>query len=230
MVIERVIDETPDVRTFRLVWPTGVDVKFRTGQFITVWFPNDPATKRAYSLSSCELDRGFFDITIKKAGNFGTRIYETAKEGMTLGVIPPVGKFTMPDDVGKDIICIAGGSGVTPFRGFARHLTRQKRPTKITVMFSVRRPFDIIFHDEFRQLETENINCKFLVTVTRLQPEDKWSGHTGRITPEWIQQQVRDLPNTVFYACGPNTLVEAAEQLTAAMGVSKEQMKTEKWG
>ena len=40
-----------------------------------------------------------------------------------------------------------------------------------------------------------------------------------------------DLPNTVFYACGPNALVDFAEQLVVhGLGLPKEQMKTEKWG
>ena len=82
MVCSKVTDETHDVRTFRLDWPTGVDYQFVTGQFITVWFPEDPKIKRAYSLSSCELDRGYFDITVKKAGNFGTRLWTDLKEGM----------------------------------------------------------------------------------------------------------------------------------------------------
>ena len=49
--------------------------------------------------------------------------------------------------------------------------------------------------------------------------------------PEWIKENIRDLPNTVFYACGPNELVEFAEHLVLTeMKVPKEQMKTEKWG
>src|SRR5690242_5772519 len=126
MSCTRVTDETPDVRTFRLDWPAGVNFQFKTGQFITVWFPTDPATKRAYSLSSCELDRGHFDITVKKAGVFGTRLYTELKAGMKLMVIEPVGRFTLPDDPTRDVIMIAGGSGVTPFRGYVRYLTKRQ--------------------------------------------------------------------------------------------------------
>jgi ferredoxin-NADP reductase len=46
-----------------------------------------------------------------------------------------------------------------------------------------------------------------------------------------VKEHVLDLPNTVFYACGPNELVEFAEQTVInGLGVPKEQMKTEKWG
>jgi ferredoxin-NADP reductase len=130
----------------------------------------------------------------------------------------------------KDLVCIAGGSGVTPFRGFVREATRRKLPTKITVLYSVRTPKDIIFNNEFRELEKENPNFKFHVTCTRAQPEHNWTGRTGRVTPEWVKEHASNLSNTVFYACGPNQLVEFAEVVVFELGVPKEQMKTEKWG
>ena len=72
----------------------------------------------------------------------------------------------------KHLICIAGGSGVTPFRGFVREATRRKLDTKITVLYSVRtHAQDIIFNEEFHQLEQENPNFNFYVTCTRLRPE-----------------------------------------------------------
>jgi Na+-transporting NADH:ubiquinone oxidoreductase subunit F len=134
-------------------------------------------------------------------------------------------------EAGKHLVCVAGGSGVTPFRGFVREATRRKLDTKITVLYSVRTSKDIIFHSEFGQLEQENPNFKFHVTCTRLTPDDPWHGRRGRLNAAWIKEHVRDLPNTVFYACGPNALVEITEGLVLGeLGVPKAQMRTEKWG
>ncbi len=233
--VSRVIQEIVDVKTLHIDWPAGVNYDFKTGQFITIYLPEDPKTKRAYSLSSCELDRGFFEITIKRAGNFGARINDIAKDGMKVMVIPPTGKFTLPDDPKKDLICIAGGSGVTPFRGFVRYCNIKRPEAKITILYSVRVPQDIIFNDEFTKLSLMNPNFCFKVTCTRATPEKgftgQWNGHHGRIDAGWIKGQVRDQNNTVFYACGPTELVVATEQLVVQeMGIPKEQMRTEKWG
>lgn len=233
--VSKIIQDTPDVKTFHIDWPPGVDYSFKTGQFITVYLPEDPKTKRAYSLSSSELDRGFFEITIKKAGNFGTRIYDLAREGMKLMVLPPAGRFVLPDDPHKNLICIAGGSGVTPFRGFVRYCNAKRPETKGTILYSVRVPDDIIFRDEFTRLATENPNFQFKVTCTRATPEmgftGSWNGRHGRIDSTWIKEQIQDQANTVFYACGPNKLVEATEQLVIQeLGIPRDQMRTEKWG
>jgi Na+-transporting NADH:ubiquinone oxidoreductase subunit NqrF len=40
-----------------------------------------------------------------------------------------------------------------------------------------------------------------------------------------------DLPNTVFYACGPTVMVEESERLLIhELGVAKENIRVEKWG
>jgi len=230
MVCSKVTDETHDVRTFTLDWPVGEDYQFKTGQFITVWFPHDPAIKRAYSLSSCELDRGFFDISVKKAGNFGTRLYTELKAGMKLMVIEPVGAFCLPPDPAKDVILIAGGSGVTPFRSYVRYLTKMQPQTRCVILYSVRVPSDIIFNEEFRKLEAVNPNFRFVVTCTRVQPEHHWTGRTGRVNEPLLREFTRSLQNTVYYTCGPTELVEAIEQMLLGAGTPKAQIKAEKWG
>jgi ferredoxin-NADP reductase len=231
MAIECTVMELPDTKTIRLQWPENYDVQFQTGQFITLFWPDTPEYKRAYSLSSSALDRGLFEVTVKRDGKMGTRLVDWAKPGDKLGVIPPVGRFLPVFEPDKQLICIAGGSGVTPFRAFVREATQRKLETRITILYSVRTTRDIIFNEEFRRMEKENPRFQFHVTCTRLEPDDPWTGRRGRITAPWIKEQIGDLSKTVFYACGPNALVEATETLLREeLNVPKEQMRVEKWG
>lgn len=231
MLIETATMELPDTKTIRLKWPDGHNPDFLTGQFITVYWPDTPNYKRAYSLSSCALDRGAYEVTVKRDGKMGTRLVDWARPGDKLFVLPPTGKFLPVFEPDKHLMCIAGGSGVTPFRGFVREATRRKLETKITVLYSVRTTNDIIFKQEFHELALQNPNFNFYVTCTRLSEGDAWNGRRGRIDAAWIKEHIHDLTNTVFYACGPNALVEATEELVAqGLQVPKTQMKTEKWG
>jgi ferredoxin-NADP reductase len=177
------------------------------------------------------MDRGFYEVTVKRDGKMGTRLVDWTKAGDRLWVIPPTGRFLPVYEPDKHLICIAGGSGVTPFRAFVREATRRKLATKITILYSVRATTDIIFNAEFLELQAENDNFKFDVTCTRLASEHPWSGRRGRIEAQWIRQHIGSLEQTVFYACGPNALVEATEKLVLEeLKVPKEQMKVEKWG
>ncbi|MBM3878627.1 MAG: hypothetical protein FJ387_02755 [Verrucomicrobia bacterium] len=230
MTIERVRMDLPDTKTLRLTWPDGYDPQFKTGQFITLHWPEATDYKRAYSLCSCALDRGYFDVTVKREGKMGTRIVDWARVGDKLWVLPPAGKFLPVYEPDTHLVCIAGGSGVTPFRAFARESTLRGLTTRITILYSVRHPGEIIFQDEFRQLEAANPQFRLLVTCTRLAQEQPWEGRRGRIDPGWIGAQVEDLAKTVFYACGSQGLVDAAEEMVVRhLGASKAQMKTEKW-
>jgi ferredoxin-NADP reductase len=197
MEIESVTVELPDTKTIRLEWPQGYDVDFKTGQFITLYWPDTPNYKRAYSLSSCALDRGCFEVTVKRDGKMGTRIVDWAKAGDRMGVIPPTGKFLPVYQPNKHLLCIAGGSGVTPFRAFVREATRRQLETRLTILYSVRTTNDIIFDEEFRQLEQENPNFNFYVTCTRLHPDDAWTGRRGRIDAAWVKNHIRSSTRAV---------------------------------
>src|ERR1700744_1114170 len=186
MPVETTTMELPDTKTLRLKWPEAYDIEFKTGQFITVYFPDSPSYKRAYSLSSCAMDRGHYEITVKRDGKMGTRIVDWVKEGDKMWVIPPTGRFLPVYEPDRHLICIAGGSGVTPFRAFVREATRKKLATKITVLYSVRSTHDIIFNAEFLELQAENDNFKFLVTCTRLATEHPWTGRRGRLDAHWV--------------------------------------------
>src|SRR5580765_3641421 len=164
MEVESVQVELPDTKTIRLKWPAGYEPDLKTGQIITLFGPDTPTYKRAYSLSSCALDRGFYEVTVKRDGKMGTRIVDWAKAGDKMFVIPPTGKFLPVLEPAKHLICIAGGSGVTPFRGFVREATRRNLSTRITVLYSVRTTNDIIFNAEFRELAQQNRNFDFFVT------------------------------------------------------------------
>lgn len=231
MVVEQATLEAADVKTLFLRWPEGYEPEVKTGQFVTLFFPDTPGYKRAYSLSSCGLDRGFFEVTVKREGKMGTRIVDWVKAGDRVCVLPPAGRFLPVLEPDHHLVCIAGGSGVTPFRGFVREATRRGLSTRITVLYSVRRPADIIFREEFERLARENPRFRFHVTCTRLGADDAWNGHRGRITGHWVRQQLDGPARPVFYACGPNALVDFAERLVLEeLGIPKEQLRIEKWG
>jgi glycine betaine catabolism B len=231
MEVDRVTIEVPDTKSIRFRWPSDHNPDFKTGQFITVYWPDAPEYKRAYSLSSCALDHGFYEVTVKRDGKMGTRLVDWIKPGDRLMVLPPTGRFLPVLEPNLQLLCIAGGSGVTPFRAFAREATLRNLETRITVLYSVRTTNDIIFRDEFHQLALDNPRFNFKVTCTRLHPDDPWTGRRGRLTTDWVLEHVHDPTQTIFYACGSNDFVEFTEKLVLhELHADKSRMRTEKWG
>lgn len=231
MAVESVQMDLPDTKTVRLKWPDGYDPEFKTGQFITLYWPDRPNYKRAYSLSSCALDRGYFDITVKREGRMGTRVADWAEPGDRLMVLPPAGKFLPVLEPQAHLLCVAGGSGVTPYRGFVREAVQRHLETRITILYSVRTPQDILFAAEFRAMEKAHRWFRFLVTCTRVPEGEAWPGLRGRIDAELMKFLIEDPDQTYVYACGPNALVDRAEEIvTRELHFPKSQFRCERWG
>jgi ferredoxin-NADP reductase len=144
--------------------------------------------------------------------------------------VPPVDKFLPVYEPDKHLLCLAGGSDITPFKAFAREAHLRKLETRTTVLYSVRITRDIIFREDFERLAQENPRFRFWVTCTRLEADDPWPGRRGRIDAAWIKEHATDPANTVFYTCGSQGMVDFVEQTVVHdLGVPKAQMRTEKW-
>jgi phenol hydroxylase P5 protein len=235
--LSAVRDETPLDRTFRLPVPAGAEDAFRflPGQFVTVSDPDDdvrPPRKRAYSISSSPKEAGpagFVEITVRDMGEFGSRFYRFPV-GKRLDVLSPRGKFTL--DVGgtDDLLLLAGGSGVTPFRSFVRCLSAAGATRLTTLAYSAQVPGQLLFDADFRALAARHPWFRYVPTVTRLAPDADCGGRRGRIDLALVRSLVRDPARTLAYACGPVAFVTGALDLAREAGVAAERTRREVWG
>lgn len=234
IAVREVVQETPADRTFVLPVPAGAEEAFRfvPGQFVTVSDPGDPKVpprKKPYSISSSPTDEGRVEVTVRNMGDFGGRFY-AFPVGKVLRVIPPRGKFTLDPVVTDDLLLLAGGSGVTPYRGFVRWLRVNGHARPVTVVYSARVPEDLVFDAEFRRHARECPWFRYLPTVTRLEEGVAFDGGRGRVSIETLRPLVRDPAATTVYSCGPNPFVDASTALAEALGVPPPKRRKEKWG
>jgi len=125
--IAKIIQETPDARSFVLEVPPELAEKYRyrAGQFLTFRVPHADGTfNRCYSLSSAPETDGLPKVTIKRvAGGKGSNWFHDAlKEGGMLDVLPPAGRFVLGE--GDAPLHFAGG-GVVDIGEAARSALHQ---------------------------------------------------------------------------------------------------------
>jgi 3-phenylpropionate/trans-cinnamate dioxygenase ferredoxin reductase subunit len=232
--ILRVEQETPVDRTFSLPVPAGAEAAFRfvPGQFLTVIDPEDdrkPPRRKPYSISSAPEDVGSLDVTVRDMGEFGKRFY-AFPAGKRLRVIAPRGHFTLDATVTGELLLLAGGSGVAPYRGFVRHLRARGHDLPVTLAYSARVPEELVFDAEFRRHAREAAWFRYVPTVTRLLETSPFDGLRGRLTADVLRPRVRDAANATLYACGPDSFVDAALVIGLALGVPPARLRKEKWG
>ena len=155
---------THDVDAFSITLEHSIG--FDAGQFVVLAAPG-LAGYRAYSMvnHAAETDRLDFIVKRQPAGGFSGWL-EPARAGSSLDVFGPLGNATWRPGDGKDLLCIAGGSGVA---GMMSILSRAVSSGHFAsrrgyLFFGVRTREDVFFADELARL-VESAAGRLSVTV-----------------------------------------------------------------
>lgn len=104
-VLEKVIDETPLIKSFVLKPDKPID--WVTGQFVEIAVPG--VGEAPYTPSSNQKDKERLEVTVMKAGVVTAKMHEL-EAGATLGIRGPLGKgYPLPDWHGKQLLILGGG-------------------------------------------------------------------------------------------------------------------------
>ena len=211
LVIDSVIDRGgAQAKTFVLKRPDGSPLPyFRAGQYISLKLPLDGSfVTRSYSLCSSpkEALTGQYAITVRAnpGGFVADRLLEEKKPGDTVVCSGPQGFFYYEDlRDAKNVIGLAGGSGITPFLSMARALVDGVEDFNLTLLFGSRDEDNILFRGELDEIARV---CPKFKVIHVLSEEDKAGFENGFITAELIQKYApADEPYSVFL-CGPEAM------------------------
>jgi glycine betaine catabolism B len=229
--IDKITDIAPNTKTFRLVPKQGSRFDFKPGQFVTLRL-TDPETHapvaRSYSICSSPLAKGYLEVTITKAGKYSTQIFGF-EEGDEIELLGPSGTFIIDDAKMKDVVFIAGGSGVTPFASMMRYYAEKGTGPRITLIYSCKTVECLLLYSEFRKIARQVAFIRIAPTITRPEESGPWRGHTGRIDAAYIREVAGDISGKYFFACGPKEMLDATSAALKEIGVSEDRIIIEKW-
>lgn len=226
--IVKIVQETPSSRTY--TFDLGGEIAFLPGQFVIVEWPEKlPGIKRSYSISSSPLQKKCICLTFKKEGRFTTTMFDDAAVGDKLIVRGPIGHFVLDEFVKKDIVFLAGGTGIAPFRSMIQFMLEKKIPRKMTLFYSSKTPEEFIFYRELQALQAQFPQFTVLFTATRCK-DPSWNGFCERISVPLIKKTVANCKECIFYICGPKEMVDNLAKALEDEGIEKSSIKIEKWG
>ena len=128
--------------------------KFAAGQFVVLAVPGITGY-RAYSMVNEAAETSRLDFVIKrKAGGGFSDWLGADRAGSTLDVFGPLGKATWLPEEGRDLLCIAGGSGIAGMMSILSHALSSGHFERHrgTVFFGVRTREDVFLADELARL------------------------------------------------------------------------------
>ena len=226
-----VFDETPEVRTFRLVSTTGprLPFDFLPGQYLNLTLMIDgQKVRRSYTIASPPSRVAYCELTIKREerGLSSRHLHDSVRIGSLLDVRAPAGRFTFTGTEAESIVLIGGGVGITPLMAKIRYLTDLGWPGKIYLVFSVKTERDIIFRDELDALRLRHPNLQVTVTLTR-DDGPEWKGERGRISGAMLERAVPSIAAQRVHICGPTEMTEPIRKMLHDLGVPDGSIETE---
>ena len=130
------------------------------------------------------------------------------------------GDFTLPKDIHKKLVFLAGGIGITPFRSMIKYLIDKNEKRDIVLLYSNKTADEIVYKDIFDEANKKlGIKTVYTLTDTDHLPKD-WKGEKGRVDAAMIQKYVSDYKNRMYYISGPHPMVTAYQDILKRLDIS----------
>ena len=202
---------THDVTAFALELERPRD--FDAGQFVLL-APHGLEGYRAYSM--CNYARGArsldFVVKRKAGGAFSEWLFGGTRDGARLDTFGPLGKATFEPGLGKNLLCIAGGSGLA---GMMSILARAETANyfahhKGWVFFGVRTMKDAFFLEELSRFNAEVTVALSEEDVPRANEWPRLRFERGLVHEVAKRAMAGKYQNVRAYVAGPPPAVDAA--------------------
>ncbi len=231
--VVRVRDLTHDIKelTLQMVDPPAIAI--RAGQYIQFAVPEYELTPervyRAYSVSSPPSVKDAVELEVRLVPNgiCTTYVFQHLKEGDEVQINGPYGDFFLRD-TDREIVFIAGGSGMAPIKSILMDMAGKGSARQATYFFGAQSKRDLFLLDEMRELERRLPRFRFVPALSRPAPEDAWTGETGLITAV-LDRHVTDGREMEAYLCGSPGMIDASIRVLAAKGVAAERIFYDKF-
>lgn len=222
-----IIQRTPGVKSFR--FRTREEADFKPGQFffVTIKIKGQERTKH-FSFSNSPTEKGYVEFTKRITGSEFSKALDSLKIGDWAKLKMPYGAFTF-EGQDRKIAFLSGGIGITPIRSMCRFATDTGLPTDMVLLYGNSREEDIIFREDFDNMQAVNKNLRVVYTLTSPDIDrESWPGRNGYIDEKMIKEEITDYRKRTFYICGPPGMVASlAEILKDRVGIAADRIKTE---
>ncbi|MDO5037986.1 MAG: anaerobic sulfite reductase subunit AsrB [Tissierellia bacterium] len=193
-----IVEHTDKEHTFRMAYEGPV----KPGQFFEVSIPK--VGEAPISVSG--IDEGSIDLTIRKVGRVTDEIFSLL-HGDQIFLRGPYGNgFDLDNYRNKELLVVAGGTGLSPVRGVIDHFSKNPEECKnLTLVAGFKSPADILFFaDQARWKEVFNV----VLTVDAMDcdPGDKVC-EIGMVTDHLPKLNINKVDEAVAIVVGPPVMM-----------------------
>lgn len=244
--------ETDDTVSLILEVPPELKDEFAytQGQYLTLKFQiNGDEVRRAYSMSSSPLEDELA-VTVKRVpkGVVSSHIHERIREGDSIEVMPPEGRFysELQEDQRKTYYLFGAGSGITPLMSILKTVLEREPKSHVFLLYGNRDEENIIFREQLDQLQQRyagQLEVEYILSRPRRHKAKSglsglfskgvmtWTGKVGRIDAEVARQFIEEHPQrggeAEYFICGPGDMNLQLERSLQEQGIDKANIHVE---
>lgn len=223
---------TPSVISFFL----NADIPdYQAGQHIDIRLtaPDGYQAQRSYSIASApgspQLE---LIVELMNNGEVSPYFHEIVQAGDSVELRGPIGgHFVWDQKFTEPVLLIAAGSGAAPLISILRDRVNTASETPMALIYSARTWDDVICRDELLAAEASDPAIDVVLTLTR-DASPRSTDFDRRIDSDLVGDVLRrwrHAPARV-YVCGSNDFVDTATDALIASVISRDIIRTERYG
>ena len=228
------IEEHADAKSFKLVPDKEKGTEelayFRAGQYVSIALDiGEARLNKPYTIRSCPKDalNGSYTVTVKRnaKGFASDYILDNWQVGTKVKLSGPLGEFYHQElRDAKQVVALAGGSGITPFYSMAAAIADGTEDFNLTILYGSRTKASILLADE---LDAVVKAAGGKVKVIHVLSEEEAEGcEKGFITAELTKKYAPEGDYSV-YLCGPKAMYAFAKTELPKLGLKDRRIRKE---
>jgi NAD(P)H-flavin reductase/hemoglobin-like flavoprotein len=205
--------------------------RFRPGQYASLCTPHRPRLWRPYSIANAPRTDGTLDFHVRAvaAGWVSTALVWRGAVGQTVRLGAPMGALELDQVSLRDVLLIAGGTGLAPVKALVQDMTRWNRGRGVTVFFGGKHRDHLYDLTALRELAR---NYPWLTVVPVVADDPAFAADHG-LLPEAVNRRGPWLRHDIYISGSPS-MIQATVAALGAGGVAPERIHfdefAEHWG
>src|SRR2546421_11045457 len=179
---------------------------YRAGQYVSIECKYQPRLWRVYSMANAPRKDGQMEFHVRSlgAGWVSSALVRRLKAGDMIKLAAPMGSLTLDRTSTRDIVCVAGGTGVAPIKALVEELTRYNRTRWVHVFFGAKHRDD---RYDLADLNRLAARYPWLSVVSAVSEDPGHGGEQGNISDVVARDGPWKEPD--FFVSGSPAMVKA---------------------
>lgn len=213
-----------DLAVIRVALEQPLD--YSPGQSVMVECPLRPKMWRPYSMANAPRSDGTVDFHVRMVdgGAVSTPMVRGLKVGDTLRMGAPVGDLTLADELPRDLLFVAGGTGLAPLKAMLEEAAARKPPPNVHLFFGGRTE-DALY--DLVGLEKMAAEYSWLTVTPAVSEQDDYQGQRGSLAD--VVARFGPWGDRDAYICGSPAMVDATRDRLRSLGIPEQRIRSDEF-